>query len=131
MLGRDAHAAIRGSISVDLDTLADQGLGLALVKFKEFSASLIKQARAGCECSRDRGDQHRLLGIGWAAHATRSQVPAAFDVAWDDLGANAQLLSASAQQFVVGVGLPFPVVNIQALFSLFEPWRTMNHYYLN
>ena len=64
--------------------------------------------RAARERLGNRRHQHRLLGVGRAAHAAIADVPAALDVATDCADAQSQRLRAAAQHVVVLVGLDRP-----------------------
>ncbi|MNC17625.1 hypothetical protein D3C75_655130 [compost metagenome] len=50
-----------------------------------FGAGQVKQLTAFFQGRRNGGDHHRLLGVGRAAHAAVSEVPAAANVARDDV----------------------------------------------
>ena len=65
--------------------------------------------------------EHRLLGVGRTAHAAVADVPAAFHVAPDRAGRDAQRLRAAAKHVVVRVGLDRPGGNVEPRFHAFEP----------
>ncbi|MCY1410915.1 hypothetical protein D9M71_262940 [compost metagenome] len=69
------------------------------------------------------GDQHRLLGVGRAAHPAVADVPAAAHVARDHFPVIAELLAAVPDHFVVGVRRYRPGCDAQALLHLLEPGR--------
>ena len=79
------------------------------------------------QCARNRGDEHRLLGVGRAAHPAVTEIRAAFDVAADRRGRDADLARAPRQRFVVGIGCDVPGRDRQARFHLREPWRHRFH----
>ena len=56
----------------------------------------------------DGGDQHRLLGVGRAAHAAIAEVPATLDVAADGGGRDFQDRCAALERVVVFIGRGFP-----------------------
>ena len=72
-----------------------------------------------------RGHQHRLLGVGRAAHPAGAEVPAALDVALDGRGGDAEPRGAATQQVVVLVGRREPGADVQAPFGLLEVRREL------
>ncbi|MNO78768.1 hypothetical protein D3C76_699200 [compost metagenome] len=83
----------------------------------------VEQLAAFLQRRRDGGDQHRLLGVGRAAHPAVADVPAAAHVARDHFPVIAELLAAGADHVVVGVRRDRPGRDAQALFHLPEPGR--------
>ena len=75
---------------------------------KRMRARARDQRRAAIERARDRRDQHRLLGVGRAAHAAVAEVPAALDVAPDRRRGDAELRGAARERRVVRVGRDVP-----------------------
>ena len=67
------------------------------------------------------GGQSPLFGVRGAAHAAVTQVPAAFDVAWDHLPGPAQRLATLAQDVVVHIRLGQPGLNVMSLLAAVEP----------
>ena len=80
-----------------------------------------EQHRTGLERGREGGHQHRLLGVGRAAHAAVADVEAAAHVAPDPRHGDAQPGGAAAQQAVVLVGRHAPRADRQAPLRLLEP----------
>ena len=122
MSGRDAQFGAVGA-TVDADRPAPQGLDFSALDVEAFGAGLHQQRGTLVERGGDRRHQHRLLGIGRAAHAAGAEVPAGFDVAANQRGFDAQLQRAAPQGFVVRVRCDRPVADRKPPLDLFEPGR--------
>ncbi len=108
------HAALVHAQAVEPDHLLATHLqALGPCEIEQFAA-LVQQRR-------NAGDQHRLLGIGRAAHAAVAQVPAAAHVARDHRPVIVEPFAAAPEHLVVGVRRHCPGCHAQALLHAFEP----------
>ena len=96
---------------------------LVLVHDQAVGAQAVEQAGVVVECTGDGGHEGALLGVGRAADAAITQVPATFDVARNDLPAVAQFLTALAQDAIVDVGVYLPGRHGMPFFPAVEPGR--------
>ena len=92
-----------------------------LVHDQTLGASEVEQLAASIQCGRDARHQHRLLGIGRAAHAAVAQVPAAAHVARAHCPVIVEPFAAALEHLVVGVRRDCPGRDAQALLHAFEP----------
>ena len=99
--------------------------GLAAAKDDPFRARVIQQLGALIERSGQRGDEHRLLGIRGASHAAIAQIPAAVDVARNDLRGDAEFDETVGEQLVVAVWRNGPRRHVQSLFHPLPPRRQL------
>ena len=86
-----------------------------------FGAGEIEQFATLVQQRRNAGDQHRLLGVGWAAHAAVAEVPAATHVARDHCPVLTEAFTAALQYRVVGIRRHGPGRDAEALLHAFEP----------
>ena len=86
-------------------------------------AGAVHQLRTLLQRRRNGGDQHGLFGVGGAAGAAVTQVPASGYVTRNDFPVDAERGGTTAQHRVIGVGRHLPRGNIQTLFHFFEPGR--------
>ena len=80
----------------------------------------VERCPAG-QCRRQGRQQHRLLGVGRAAHAAIAEIPAALDVAAHGADGDAELLGAAGEQTVVTVRCDRPGADMQAHFHRIKP----------
>jgi hypothetical protein len=81
----------------------------------------VYKRRATVERCRDGGQQHRLLGVGRAAHAAVTEVPATLDVALDDPDRDGELLATGHQHLIVRVRRRIPGAHPQLVLHHREP----------
>ena len=79
------------------------------------------QQRTARQRSRDSGDEHRLLGAGRTAHAAIADIPAATDIARNDMGRYADFFGPLGKKIVVLVRLEWPGTNTEPMFHRGEP----------
>ena len=116
---RDAARGRIGAAGVQADA-GERGDAVSLL-FEGPCARARQQRRTTIQRRRNRRHQHRLLGVGRTAHAAVADVPAAFYVAPDRAGREAQRLGAAAQGIVVFVGFDRPRGDVEPRFHALEP----------
>ena len=82
----------------------------------------VKRCPAG-QCRRQGRQQHRLLGVGRAAHAAIAEIPAALDVAAHRIDRDAEPGGTACHQAVIPVRRYRPGADMQAHFHRVEPRR--------
>ena len=91
--------------------------------YQAFGTRAVHQGGAFFQGRRNSRDQHGLLGVGRAAGPTIAQVPAATDVARNDLPVITELFAAQTDDVVIGVGWHGPGCDTQALLHTRVPGR--------
>ncbi len=103
-----AHAALRRRHAVACDAMRIEVGHAAALEDELRDPGAVDQRRAAVERRRDRGDEHRLLGVHRAPEAAITEVQAALHVAANRAAGDAELLAAAAKQVVVRVGRDGP-----------------------
>ena len=83
-------------------------------------AGAVDQGGAGVHGGGQRGHQHRLLGVGGAAHAAVADIPAAAHVSRNHRPVPAECFAAAFDHVVVGVGGHRPGLDAELLFHALE-----------
>lgn len=104
VLGAQGEAHARRRLPGGVERRHLQAVDALALEAETLGARMHEQARAQRQRRRDRRHQHRLLGVGRAAHAAIAEVPAAVHVAPDGGRGDAQRRRATAQQVVVFIG---------------------------
>ncbi|MNY35031.1 hypothetical protein D3C86_1694130 [compost metagenome] len=123
MPGLDRDSPARGGDATRVHRHALQASDLAVLDREFFGAGEVEQFATFFQGGGNGRHQHRLLGVGRAAHAAIAEVPATAHIARDDMPGVAKLFAALADHVVVGIRRNHPRRYAQALFHFFEPGR--------